>query len=380
MHELSEAAIQSASSRAFVHRRGLERWLAAHGVSDPAAACCQCADSSSAAPPEAFGISNCVGSTASEQQTAAKTAGSRQLEWRPDRARAAVVAALVADAASQTSHWRYDTEAFWAQMQREGSWDSPEFVWPSLNSSYALDKGEFSCYGDQMMVVLQSLVASGDVDVDDLIARTVAAFDEDTSYGALYEPLERPKEPRPWTGGWRHNSLHEFIKRVREGVGFPACGASDPRNCGGDSQVDCLVRIIPVVALYAGTEQMMQKVRQVVRVTQSNDKAIMYAEAGARLLELCICGVLPGAAVLGLQAELSHRQELADLTAQLKLANRKERSVLRDRMFDLEKSDSIEVSWKLGEVISRHTTAVSGVPFHVLAVQAGSGWQSGGIA
>ena len=374
MSQLSDTAIRSASSRSFARRSGLECWLASHGVTDPKAASFQCANN--AASSSAFDILNCVGSTCAEQERAGCPATASG--WQPERAVAAVVAALVADAASQTSHWRYDTDAFWISLGAH--WDEPEFVWPPLNTTYSLPRGEFSCYGHQMMVVLQSIVASHGVDVDDLLYRMVAAFDEDTIYGPLYEPLDRPAEPRPWPGAWRHNSLHEFIKRVREGVGFPACGASDPRKCGGDSQVDCILRIIPVVALYAGTEQMMDKVHQVVKLTQNNSKAIAYAEAAARLLEFCILGTTPAVAVDLLLDALTHKHELADLSSQLKQAKRKERRELRERMFELEKSSSIEVGWKVSEVMSHHKTAERTMPFHTLALQAGSNWQSNGIA
>lgn len=385
LEHLSPAAIESVRSRSFVRRAGLERWLAAHGIADPSAACDHCQ-------PKQFTLLTCVGSTQQQQQQpevpevdsspvpAAACVTRRDTGWRPERAVASVLAALVADAASQTSHWRYDTEKLWDQMKREGSWEKPEFVWPRVNKTYALAKGEFSCYGDQMIVVLHSVVSTGGIDTQDLLQRTMDAFDEHSPYGPLYEPLERPPN-RPWEGGWRHNSLHEFAKRVHEGVEYPECGASDPRNIGGDSQVDCILRVIPVVALYAGTDQMMARVHDVVKLTQNNSKALTFAEAAARLLELCILGEGgPAAAIEQLQRELSHVEELEQLSAKLKGAKFKERRVLRDKIFDLEKSGSRKVSWKLDEALSHQKSAPADMPYHTLATQAGRNWQSGGIA
>ena len=60
-----------------------------------------------------------------------------------------------------------------------------------------------------------------------------------------------------------------------------------------DIQIDSVTRIAPIVALYAGKEDMLSKVEEMVRVTQNNDVPVAYALAAARVcpttsLILCI--------------------------------------------------------------------------------------------
>ena len=50
-----------------------------------------------------------------------------------------------------------------------------------------------------------------------------------------------------------------------------------------DSQIDSVARIAPVVALYAGKEEMLQKVEDMVRVTQNNDVPVAFALVAARV-------------------------------------------------------------------------------------------------
>ena len=51
-----------------------------------------------------------------------------------------------------------------------------------------------------------------------------------------------------------------------------------------DDQVDCVLRMIPVCALYAGRPDMLHKVEQIVRVTHDSDLAVAVALAAARLV------------------------------------------------------------------------------------------------
>ena len=49
-----------------------------------------------------------------------------------------------------------------------------------------------------------------------------------------------------------------------------------------DQQMDCILRMVPVVALYAGRSDMLDKVEEVIRQTQDNDTCLAVGLAAAR--------------------------------------------------------------------------------------------------
>ena len=53
-------------------------------------------------------------------------------------------------------------------------------------------------------------------------------------------------------------------------------------GCDKDEQMDCVLRIIPVVALYAGKPEMLDKAEEVIRVTQNSDTSVAVGLASAR--------------------------------------------------------------------------------------------------
>ena len=64
----------------------------------------------------------------------------------------------------------------------------------------------------------------------------------------------------PIDGPWRHGSIAGFLGNVRSGRSWPRTGTADCRPT--------FVKIVPVVAAYAGTA-MLARVADVVRVTQT---------------------------------------------------------------------------------------------------------------
>jgi len=210
----------------------------------------------------------------------------RSPETIRDAAKAAVIGALVADAAAQPTHWNYKTDALRAALADKGRFDNPEFMSPSMNKFYRLPTGSFTCYGDQAFVMLESLVALGGLEAEDVSRRYVDAFDENSDYGPLQKVRQRPQK-RPW----RNGSITDFIKKSNRGKSWVECGSSV------DKQVDCMLRIIPVVALYAGSPELANAVDTAVCITQTTTEAREYAAAAAMLLESCILGTLPHDAV-----------------------------------------------------------------------------------
>ena len=49
-----------------------------------------------------------------------------------------------------------------------------------------------------------------------------------------------------------------------------------------DDQIDCVLRMVPVCALYAGRPEMLDRVEDVLRVTQNSDTAVSVGLAAAR--------------------------------------------------------------------------------------------------
>ena len=59
--------------------------------------------------------------------------------------------------AAQPIHWIHDDSVMTEVVAAAG--DNPEFISPSANTVYCLPTGKQSMYGDQLLVMLESLVA-----------------------------------------------------------------------------------------------------------------------------------------------------------------------------------------------------------------------------
>jgi len=198
------------------------------------------------------------------------------------RAIAAIFGAAVADAAAAPLHWIYDQDKLTSIVSDAGRNLTPEFFEPWSNYYYVLEVGEASGYADQAYMLLQSLVAKKGLDLEDLGQRT-----KDFFTGPKYATgLGRApsKEELPLRGkGWTHGSIRGFITNWDQGKRYPHCGIND-------AQIDCAVKMPPIVALYGGTEELLDRVEQVIRITQNSEEAVGYGMATARILEKVILG------------------------------------------------------------------------------------------
>lgn len=181
---------------------------------------------------------------------------------------AAVVAAAVADAAAMPLHWVYNLDKLRALVG-----DRPAaFVSPAADAFYRYPVGAASPYGEQTAALLRSLVDARGFSPEAYAVSTFAAF------GA------------PGHAGYIDASTAGFLRAVRAGVDWPACGAED-------AQANCVARLPPLVALLAGDPQLLPAVADMVRVTQNTDNAVAFACAAARILEIAILGAAPAEAV-----------------------------------------------------------------------------------
>jgi hypothetical protein len=216
----------------------------------------------------------------------------------------AVVGVIVADAAAQPTHWNYKVTYYHDQLQRMNRWDSPEFSCPSLNAYYQVPCGSNSCFGDQALTVLDSLVRCKTVNTNDLVSSHVQKFGPQGDYGPLGSTNVQSAGDLPIKGPWRHGSLDKFLRNVAKGATFPQCGSND-----GSS--DCFVKAVPAIALFAGHPKLMSYVTDVVRVTQNNITTVSYACAAAKILEEIIVNGLNGSDAIRVAAEslLQSRRE-----------------------------------------------------------------------
>ncbi|XP_019643438.1 PREDICTED: crystallin J1A-like [Branchiostoma belcheri] len=206
------------------------------------------------------------------------------------RAVAAVVGALVADAAAQGLHWVYDLEKLDAAV---GGKD-PEFHSPSACPFYTTDTGTNTAYGDQTFVLLESLAQCKGLDVSDLQQRFYKFFGPGTAFDT------GDQKTRPIKGPWRNGSIKAFLASME----------AKKENTGSDTdtQADGAAKVAPLVALYAGQPDMLAKVEAAVRVTQNHQVALSAALANARILEAFILNGKQEGVVEALMEELGKQK------------------------------------------------------------------------
>ena len=95
-----------------------------------------------------------------------------------DKAEAMVLASFTADSLALGAHWIYDIDAIDRKFGRV------EGLLKPLESSYhaTKDLGEFTHYGDQTLVLLESIVASSGFDIDDFARRWKKLFETYNGY------------------------------------------------------------------------------------------------------------------------------------------------------------------------------------------------------
>eukprot|EP01047_Picozoa_sp_COSAG01_P014491 COSAG01_NODE_707_length_14133_cov_34.324093_5_plen_303_part_00 len=232
-----------------------------------------------------------AGVVASQLLAAATT----ELARTPQALRAfyAIVGAFVADASATPTHWVYDTE----QLESGLAGRPAAFFQPSLNPFYTRPLGAATCYGEQLLITLRSLVEHGG-EVDNAhIGRTIAAeMGVDTEYGALDTTIFGTRE-LPISGPWRHGSVMHYLQELQAGKGYLDAG-------GPDDQAEAYVKTLPLTVAFAGTKDCLETVEDSIRTLQDNDAAVVYGLAAARVLGTVVLGGASAAAIAALPAQL----------------------------------------------------------------------------
>ncbi|KAF6260730.1 ADP-ribosylation/Crystallin J1 [Scenedesmus sp. NREL 46B-D3] len=239
---------------------------------------------------QALGCASCAQAAAAAAAGCADPAGGL---GTAQRAAGAVVGCCVADAAATPVQWIYDVQQLQQlqQQRQQAAGGAPaaglvglEFYDPVQSSFLPMyTTGRNSPYGEQTLLLLQSLAEQAGLNC--------------SSYAALYAA-------RYGNGfdGYMNASTVAFLRNRARGLQPPRTGAED-------QQADCVARLAPLVAMYAGDERLMSLVEAATRTTQNTDAAAAWGCAGAAVLERLLLGQPAGQAVKETVQELKQQQQ-----------------------------------------------------------------------
>jgi hypothetical protein len=152
----------------------------------------------------------------------------------------------------------------------------PEFYSKPSCPFYDYPLGEDSPYGQQTRVYLSTLSqkADGDVTPPELEAAYYGYY---KAGGPCFTTVLNG------TKCYHDGSTKGFIANEKAGSHWPVCGAND-------TQANAIAHMPAVVARYAGSPDVLDRVAALVRVTQNTDQAVAFGLGAARILEKVILG------------------------------------------------------------------------------------------
>ncbi|HOS98586.1 MAG TPA: ADP-ribosylglycohydrolase family protein [Deltaproteobacteria bacterium] len=184
-----------------------------------------------------------------------------------DKAQACVLASFAGDALALGAHWIYDTDRIARDIGRMETYRDP------AGDSYhpTKKKGEFTHYGDQALVLLESLAASRRFDAEDFSRRWQRLFD---GYA-----------------GYRDQATRATLENLSQGKPFREAGSSS-------NDLSAAVRIAPLVYALRGDEEALVKAARVqASLTHTDGLTLDAAEFLARVALRVLGGAPPPAAV-----------------------------------------------------------------------------------
>jgi ADP-ribosylglycohydrolase len=196
------------------------------------------------------------------------------------KAQAMLMAAFAADALAMPVHWIYDTGKLADEFCRVDRFLDP----PSGSYHYGKAKGEFTHYGDQMLVLLESLAASNGFNLDDFAGRWRDLF-------AHYR-------------GYVDRATKTTLENFARGVG-PADAGSSSNDLAGAS------RVVPLVLCYQqDLDALIGAARLQTQMTHNNPDVIESAAFFTHVLYMVLHGLSPLEAVEEAAANLETRSPL----------------------------------------------------------------------
>ena len=198
-----------------------------------------------------------------------------------ERQRAAVLGALVADAASLGFHWLYDQGRIRELAPVEPSFRQPDSGdYAGVSGYFAHEKkgvGDLSQYGEQSIVMLDSLHSHGGSFSQAVYQDQFQKF---FGYGGGYE-------------GYIDHATRETLNRMEsseEAMGESPEGIYFGAN---DEQLPAISKLPPLVSRYVGDPELKDVIESAVRVTNHNARAVAYGWVCARALESAILTASP---------------------------------------------------------------------------------------
>ena len=181
--------------------------------------------------------------------------------------KAMVFASFIGDALSLGPHWIYNAEKLKALFGRVGDYITP----PKGSYHEGKEAGDFTHYGDQALVLLESFASRGGFDAEDFSKR----------WRKLFESYD----------GYIDGATRETLMNLASG--------SEPLKAGSSSNdLAGASRIAPVVYAYKDDEDaMVYAARTQTRMTHNNSDVIDAAEFFARVTKNVLYGENPIAAI-----------------------------------------------------------------------------------
>jgi ADP-ribosylglycohydrolase len=198
------------------------------------------------------------------------------------KAQAMLFAAFAADALALPVHWIYDATKLKKDYGRV-----TEFLKPAEGSyHFGKDRGEFTHYGDQMLVLLESVAASGGFRLDDFAYRWRQLF---TEY-------------RGYVDGATRVTLENFARGEA-----PEDGGSSSNDLAGAA------RIVPLVLCYRDDlDALVRAARMQTQMTHNHPEVVEAADFFARVLWHVLQGRSPVAAIQDVSANVATGISLAE--------------------------------------------------------------------
>lgn len=177
-----------------------------------------------------------------------------------------VRAALAADSLALGVHWIYDIEKIRSDHGRVEN-----LIAPGIGSYHSTKKrGEFTHYGDQMLVLLAS-ISDGGFDPDRFFKDWQALFKDYSGYMDM--------------------ATKATLKNIANGKGLTDCGSVSNDIAGA-------ARIAPLVlSLRDDTAALEQAARTQTRMTHNDEATIDTAAFFARVCKACLDGEKPAAVI-----------------------------------------------------------------------------------
>lgn len=191
-----------------------------------------------------------------------------------EKRRGMVVASFVGDSLALGAHWIYDI------LEIKHRFGRVEALLKPTRDSYhpTKEEGEFTHYGDQTLVLLESVAERGGFDLDH------------------------------FAGRWRYlfEGYQGYFDRATKGTLANFAAGKGPRQSGSpSSDLAGASRIVPIVyAHWEDTDALVAAARAQTRMTHNNEAVVQAAELFARVTLLVLGGQSPTQAMGSVSSEM----------------------------------------------------------------------------